>query len=170
MKKYIYSSLMLFVFLLNGNPICQAASINYNIAPESPETLLGEYFELTLISNPGSAGILSGGGVYLTGEEVFISATPNENYIFKNWTLGETEVSAEPNFSYTMFNQNITFHANFYIMGDVNNDGIINIADLTMLIDFILGNNPVGFLEFLADLNRDLSINVIDVVFLIHLL
>jgi len=134
------------------------------------DVLLGENYSLTLIANPLGSGILSGGGVYHANDEVLVSATSNEGYVFSNWTVSGVEISSEPEFTYTMLGQNVTMYANFHILGDVNNDGIINVQDLTMLISYILGNNPVGFHSNLADLNSDGAINVGDVVLLINLI
>jgi hypothetical protein len=134
------------------------------------DVLLGENYSLTLIANPEGAGVLSGGGIYHSNDEVPVSATVNEGFVFKNWTISDVEISPEPEFTFTMLGQNVTMHANFYILGDVNIDGIINVQDLTMLISYILGNNPEGFHSNLADLNNDGAINVGDVVILINLI
>ena len=53
--------------------------------------------------------------------------------------------------------------------GDVNNDGAVNIADVTALIDYLLGSgNAVN--ELAADVNGDQSINIADVTALIDML
>lgn len=55
--------------------------------------------------------------------------------------------------------------------GDVNNDGIINILDLTMLINYVLGHDtPEGFNLDMADVNGDGIVDVNDVVALINLI
>ena len=53
--------------------------------------------------------------------------------------------------------------------GDVNNDSAVNIADVTSLIDYLLGSgNAVN--ELAADVNGDHSINIADVTALIDML
>ena len=52
--------------------------------------------------------------------------------------------------------------------GDVNNDGNINIADVTTLIDMLLGSD-VGF-AVNADVNADNNVNIADVTTLIDML
>lgn len=53
--------------------------------------------------------------------------------------------------------------------GDVNMDGAIDVADITSLISFVLGNTPGIFFEEVANLNGDSSIDVADVTALIGL-
>ncbi|RMZ49012.1 hypothetical protein EB821_04570 [Candidatus Marinimicrobia bacterium PRS2] len=52
-----------------------------------------------------------------------------------------------------------------YILGDLNDDGIVNILDVVLLVNIVLGNedfNPAG------DMNTDGLINVLDVVILVN--
>ena len=57
-----------------------------------------------------------------------------------------------------------------YLIGDVNCDGVVNIADVTTLIDYLLGNTPQAFNEQAADVNNDGVINIADVTALIDIL
>ena len=71
-------------------------------------------FELSLEANPVEGGSTIGSGNYIEGEEVTITAAPNEGWQFINWTIGEdTEVSNTAEFVYSMPGQNITLTANF---------------------------------------------------------
>jgi hypothetical protein len=53
------------------------------------------------------------------------------------------------------------------IVGDLNSDNEINILDVVLLVNIILGNNDIiaG-----CDLNNDEQINILDVVQLIHII
>ena len=53
-----------------------------------------------------------------------------------------------------------------YIVGDVNNDGVVNVSDVTALIGFVLGNDVV-INEQAADMSGDGILNVADVTQLI---
>ncbi len=55
-------------------------------------------------------------------------------------------------------------------LGDVNEDGLVNIADVTCLIDYLLGANPQPFNELNADVNYSGEINIADVTALIDIL
>ena len=54
--------------------------------------------------------------------------------------------------------------------GDVNEDGEVNVNDVTVLINYILGKNPETFNAEAANLNGDGGINVNDVTMLINLI
>ena len=51
-------------------------------------------------------------------------------------------------------------------IGDLNQDGSINILDITILINLILSNQ---YLE-LADINSDGGLNILDVVILVDII
>ena len=54
------------------------------------------------------------------------------------------------------------------IPGDINADGVLNVSDVTVLINVILGNEP-GELS-VCDLNADSQVNVSDVTALINMI
>lgn len=54
------------------------------------------------------------------------------------------------------------------LLGDVNDDGSVNIADVTSLIDLLL--NGSSFYDAAADMNQDGSVNIADVTALIDYL
>ena len=51
--------------------------------------------------------------------------------------------------------------------GDINGDGEVNVADVTTLVDYILGKNPTNCNESACDINGDNEINVSDVTSLV---
>jgi hypothetical protein len=53
------------------------------------------------------------------------------------------------------------------ILGDLNNDGLINVLDIIVTVNIILGiqpYNPQG------DLNADGGINILDVIFIVNII
>ena len=60
-----------------------------------------------------------------------------------------------------------TVNAKPVIIGDVNMDGAVNIADVTTLIDHLLGSSVSQFDAVAADVNNDSVINIADVTALI---
>ena len=56
------------------------------------------------------------------------------------------------------------------LMGDVNNDGIVNIGDITALIDFMVNEDEEGLNLDNADMTQDGSINIADITALIDYL
>ena len=49
------------------------------------------------------------------------------------------------------------------LAGDVNGDGVVNITDVTMTVNHVLGNHSESFDETVADMNDDGKINISDV-------
>ena len=64
-------------------------------------------YSLTVSSGPGGT-VSTSGGAYEEGSTVNVTATPNSEYIFQNWSNGLTD-----NPLTVMMNQNITLTANF---------------------------------------------------------
>ena len=60
----------------------------------------------------------------------------------------------------------VVINLQFEMTGDINFDGIINVLDVTILINMILNND---FSE-IVDLNNDLGLNILDVILLIDLI
>ena len=58
-----------------------------------------------------------------------------------------------------------------YIAGDVNNDGEVNIGDVTALIELLLSHKPLDDDHFLqADVDRDGELSIGDITALINLI
>ena len=57
-----------------------------------------------------------------------------------------------------------------YLLGDVNGDGNLDVADVTLLISYILGENPNPFHLELANIINDGVIDVTDVSALINMI
>lgn len=71
------------------------------------------YYTLSLEANPLEGGNPTGGGEYIAGINVQVSANPVFGYEFINWTDGATVVSTIPDFTYTIPENNVTLTANF---------------------------------------------------------
>jgi len=53
------------------------------------------------------------------------------------------------------------------LIGDLNNDGALNVVDVVILVSVILEGNPTNFQLWASDINMDGMINVVDIVQLI---
>ena len=83
---------------------CSSPENENDPTPVQPSTL-----EYTLTISSGTGGTVStSGGTYEEGSSVNITATPNSEYIFQNWSNGSTD-----NPLTVTVNQNITLTANF---------------------------------------------------------
>jgi len=54
------------------------------------------------------------------------------------------------------------------MLGDINQDGAIDVVDIVRLINIILGQTPSSMEAYLADLNSDEIINIQDIVLLVN--
>ena len=57
------------------------------------------------------------------------------------------------------------------LQGDVNQDSIVNVVDIVLIINFILGNSDLNNTQLqIADINGDNTINIIDIVNLMNII
>lgn len=56
------------------------------------------------------------------------------------------------------------------LLGDVNGDGLVNITDVVLLVDYILGKENASFIIDNADVNSDSTINISDVTQLVNII
>jgi hypothetical protein len=59
-------------------------------------------YEVTVSVNEENFGTVTGSGTYNHGEEVTLTATPNEGYKFVNWTENDTVVSGEAEYTFVV--------------------------------------------------------------------
>jgi uncharacterized repeat protein (TIGR02543 family) len=125
----------------------------------------------------------SGSGTYAVGEIVHIRAGTREGYVFDGWLeLPHAEADRlNPNTSFTMPSTPLVLTATWkpatFLRGDVNGDGIIDDADITLLTRYLLATDKAAFTEanfrFRAD-NADISgngaITTLDLTLLRHML
>ena len=69
------------------------------------------------------------------------------------------------------YTQAITLSYNDVILGDINGDGIINILDVIVAVNIILGAvDPTPQQESAGDLNTDGTIDILDIISLVNLI
>ena len=61
-----------------------------------------ETYEIVLLSEPEEGDEVEGEGTYIVGEELTVTAIPNESYEFVSWTENGTEVSTDSSFAFTV--------------------------------------------------------------------
>ena len=68
--------------------------------------------QYTITTNAGEGGTVTGGGTYLYQDSVTVKATPNSGYHFVGWYKGDSKVSADANYSFTV-TEGVTLTAKF---------------------------------------------------------
>ena len=57
------------------------------------------------------------------------------------------------------------------LLGDVNNDGLINVVDVITIVNFILNNaEPTSTEFYISDMNEDGLINVVDIISFVNVI
>jgi uncharacterized repeat protein (TIGR02543 family) len=92
--------------------------INYLYTTTAQDATLTANFEqlsytLAVEVSHTNSGTVTEGGTYPAGQQVDLTATPAIGYTFVNWTIGNTELSTNPNFTFTTITDNVIIKANF---------------------------------------------------------
>ena len=88
----------------NGSEV--STSPNYSITVTENADYVANFslnsYQITATANPTNGGTVSGDGTYDHFETCTLIATPDQNYLFLNWTLNGSVVSTSPNYSFTV--------------------------------------------------------------------
>ncbi|MFD2516359.1 InlB B-repeat-containing protein [Salinimicrobium flavum] len=68
--------------------------------------------QITVTASPETSGTVTGSGTFDNGAIVTVAATPNEGFVFTNWTVGDKVVSTSSSYQFEM-DGNIAIVANF---------------------------------------------------------
>ena len=109
---------------------------DYNlVAHFAPST-----YDITVSANPEGYGTVSGGGAYMYGNPVTVSAVANPDYLFINWTEEDNVVSTTANYTFpAQAHRNLVANfvpatCNITLSQNIENGGTVNGA----------GNYPYG--------------------------
>ena len=69
---------------------------------------------------------------------------------------------------YALKELSFSVSANPSILGDINYDGSIDVIDVVLMVNMILGNDDLDL--SVSDLNNDGELNVVDIVILVNLI
>lgn len=103
------------------------------------------YYDIS-VSSSGN-GSVSGGGTYNSGETVSLTATPNEGYVFVNWTENGVEVSTSNPYTFTC-TENRT------IVGNFAANPLKITTNASSSVDLINANNQTYTWNLTAGLNE----------------
>ena len=103
-----------FVNWTEGNAVA-SSNASYTFTISADHTLVANFvqtFSVATSAAPVAGGSTSGGGTFNSGASVAITATPNAGYAFVNWTEGNTVVSSNASYTFTV-SASRTLVANF---------------------------------------------------------
>ena len=163
----------------------------YRFNPTSPpEPTVSNKYRLYLVPSP--QGICSfnmtSGLKKEAGSRFQLRANGSQGFVFSGWYDGEELVSSQPSFYYTMPAREVTLTAKYtynpdnpgepegnqenvdnYLLGDVNNDGYINLTDADWVVKHFVGRTPDGFNHRAADVDEDGNINLTDARLIVNI-
>ena len=88
----------------NGNIVSE--ELEYSFVITEPRSFIAEFvlnsYDVNVSVVPENGGDVAGAGNYLHGEEVTLTATPNEGYTLVNWTENGEVVSEESEYSFVI--------------------------------------------------------------------
>jgi hypothetical protein len=91
----------------------------------------------------------------------------NQSEINRTWHIADYQDYPNPFILDATLVQRCYFEQN-YILGDVNQDSIINVLDIIVIMNYILNLADLSEEQLaLADMNQDQGINILDIVLLI---
>lgn len=100
----------------NGNQVSSQA--DYTFSVEGNRNLVANFtinnYTISATADPTSGGSITGNGSYNYGATCTLTATANTGYTFVNWTKDGTQVSTNPNYSFTV-TESASFIAHFTI-------------------------------------------------------
>ena len=83
-----------------------STNAEYSFAVASDRYLVANFryvrCEIAAWANPEEGGTVEGGGIYMIDETCTLTATPNDDYAFVNWTEDGEEVSTEATYSFVV--------------------------------------------------------------------
>ena len=98
----------------NGNVV--STNAQYTFTVNANRTLVAHFtantYTVSVSANPTAGGTVSGGGSFTYGQSCTVTATPNANYTFNNWTQNGNVVSTNASYTFTV-NANRTLVAHF---------------------------------------------------------
>ena len=101
------------------------------------------------------------------GSEPEIFKTTNNGYTF-------TDLDTSKRYVYRVRSlgeeKSFEFGSAGIIPGDANGDGTVNVSDIVLTVNYIMGNPAPNFNKEAADLNGDGEINVTDIVKMVNII
>ena len=147
----------------------------FGISNTNNSNIIGNFVEennLTypILFDPGSSGGVQGGDTY---DDYYMpndgSPYPRDFIIDQEGIIQYANNEIDTEWMIYVINELTGFNEG--LLGDINQDSIINILDIVIIINIILEtSNPSEYQIWASDLNQDEITNILDVVMLVNLI
>ena len=136
------------------------------VLEEFPQELPSESVHIILSVQPDVAGSASASPeIAPTGETVSLTQEAAQGYRFKEWTATDGTFTNSKSASTTFIvpANDVTITANFYLVGDVDNDGMVTMADAMLIFDYLSGTSDLTSEQMMAaDVDGDTIVSMAD--------
>ena len=123
-----------------------------------------------ILFDPGSSGGVQGGDTY---DDYYM---PNDGSPYPRDFIVDQEgiiryANNEIDFEWMIYVIDELILSNSYTLGDINSDGSIDILDIVLVVNIILGVlDPTDIQQSASDINSDGVINILDVVQIVNII
>lgn len=98
------------------------------LEPRTFKAAFARKYTITVSASPTAGGTVSGGGTYRSGKPCTLTATPNAGYVFDGWYEGNTKLSSNTSYSFTVSsNRTITGKFN----GNIQIDALVDVVRMS---------------------------------------
>ena len=130
-----------------------------------------ETLTVNITVQPENGGTVTGAGDYYYGTTATLTAEPNADldFAFKGWYENDVLLSSALEYSFIVM-QNHNIVAKFIRPGDVTDDGLVDIRDVSATVAYIMEQDPPVFDFDNGDLNGDGVIDMRDLMAIINII
>jgi hypothetical protein len=106
-------------------------------------------YTIAVSADPSDGGAVSGGGMYDHGEEVTVTATPEDGYSFANWSEDDAAVSTSASYEFTVEDDrtlvaNFSENESFVSIESINPEGSQVVGQVYVVTVSVDGADPTG--------------------------
>jgi len=160
LAKNTKESVLEAIHILEQHPNVAYAIPNYILRPAEEDV-----FEL-LITSDVNGTVVGISGHYKAGETIELFAAPSAGYRLSHWDSSSGGEFADVNNASTTFvvpSNNVVITPYFYLVGDIDGDGVVTMADAMIIFDYISGKRTLTPDQLLAaDVDGDGVVTMAD--------
>ena len=154
----------------NQNEVITIGIINTSIQNQINTFVEENSITFPILFDPGSSGGVQGGDTY---DDYYM---PNDGSPYPRDFIVDQEgiiryANNEIDFEWMIYVIDELILSNSYTLGDINSDGSIDILDIVLVVNIILGVlDPTDIQQSASDINSDGVINILDVVQIVNII
>ena len=154
----------------NQDEVITIGIINTSIQNQIDTFVEENSITFPILFDPGSSGGVQGGDTY---DDYYM---PNDGSPYPRDFIVDQEgiiryANNEIDFEWMIYVIDELILSNSYTLGDINSDGSIDILDIVLVVNIILGVlDPTDIQQGASDINSDGVVNILDVVQIVNII